>query len=299
MQARFWDIISANFAAQVTTYNTGVSFEEKPVVHSDVTAALVCTDEDAHRDFLFVTKKESESHINLLNGGMCSLMWGSTNPQIHHFFKQLNAKCWTSVVTGRGEEIPAEEGSALLFAKHFQENPFLIGALQEASPTQQRTNFKVLKNQLKDEDEEDDSSAVRPEEFSLWRLKQENGFLGRPDSGLDKMSVLTIPELDPLGSVAQRWVSRINFRRDILTEGVRTAYSIPVINPFAFHIDKKGIYIMGQQLEDPTWQEFFLEWGPSMEFTEPRQVTTWWEEFVQQANVSYDNVQVSKPDGSR
>eukprot|EP01061_Rhynchopus_euleeides_P038851 TRINITY_DN66642_c0_g1_i1.p1 TRINITY_DN66642_c0_g1~~TRINITY_DN66642_c0_g1_i1.p1 ORF type:complete len:342 (+),score=116.25 TRINITY_DN66642_c0_g1_i1:39-1028(+) len=301
-ESRFWGLVAGNYCAQLTTYNTGPTFEEKPVVHTELAAVAVDEDDKGlSRDIVFVTPKGSQSEEDLKTGGLCSLMYGSANPQIMHFFNQLEAKCWTSTITGRGELLDAGEGGSIIFATHFAENPYLVGVAkqqQQQGPSAAGSrNYKVLRNQLKDEEEEgDDGSAPSLDSYSLWRLKQENGFLGRPDGGLDKQSVLTLPKLDPLGSVNQRWVTRINFRRDILTEGIRTAYSIPIINPWAFHIDCKGFYVMGQTEDDPTWREFFLEWGPNMVFDEPRQVKTWWQEFVDQANVSYDNVTVGKPD---
>ena len=307
-EQRFWELVASNHCAQLTTYNTGEQFDEEPAVHSELAATSLDEDDAGlHRDIVVVTKRESMTEHNLKTGGICSLMYGSTNPQIHHFFKQLNARCWTATLTGRGEEIPADEGGRLLFQKAFRKNAYLVNATQnkqEESSLKRVKAFKVQRRQdgelsVRDEDEDEDeeadgTAAINPDLFTVWRLKPESGFAGRPDGGLDKQSVLTIPAMDPLGAVVQRWVQRMNFRRDILIEGIRTAYNIPVQNAFVFHLNKKGFYVMGHT-EDKVWQEFFLEWGPSMVFENPRQVKSWWSEFVDQAQVSYDNTHVGKP----
>ncbi|KAJ9438128.1 hypothetical protein DIPPA_01215 [Diplonema papillatum] len=292
---RFWGILGANYCAQLTSYNTGASFEDTPAVESVLAACGVVEEDHSNRDLVFCVPKDSPSDLNVRSGGLCSLVYGSTNPQTHHFFKQLSVRCWTSTVTGRGESLQ-DASAAEAWDTCFSANPYLVNALKPATPLKTKVPPARARRVADEEEEADDVPTLRFDRFSLWRLHRENGFLGRPPGGMDKVSVLVVPPVDPLAAHVQKWVSRVNFRRDILVEGVRTAYSIPLANCFCFHLDARGLYVMGCTDEDPTWQEYFLEWGPSMTFDQPKQITSWWREFVSQTNISYDDVYSATPE---
>eukprot|EP01063_Lacrimia_lanifica_P025233 TRINITY_DN33005_c0_g1_i1.p1 TRINITY_DN33005_c0_g1~~TRINITY_DN33005_c0_g1_i1.p1 ORF type:complete len:328 (+),score=92.28 TRINITY_DN33005_c0_g1_i1:99-1082(+) len=298
-ETRFWGLVGANHSCQLTSYNTGDTFEEAPVVESVLVGCGV--DEDASgRDLVFALKKDSATEINVKTGSMCSLMYGAANPQVHHFFKQLGVRCWTATVTGRGVAVPGDEGGGELWTRQFAKHQFLLGAAAQRNRAAMKKWDDPLVQRAPgttDEEEDGDDDVVNNAgDYSLWRLKPENGYLGVPSGSLDKVSVMTVPQLDPLGGVVQRWVTRFNFRRDILIEGIRTAYSVPLKNAFCFHIDAAGLYVMGTTEADPAWQEYFLEWGPSMKFDETRQVKSWWAEFVRQTQLAVDDVESDKPE---
>ena len=292
---RYWGLLGSSEMTQLTTYNTGSNHEDAPVVESVLAAAAL---DEENNKLIMAIEKNTQTEGNLLAGGMSSLVFGSANPQIHNFFKQLQARCWTATITGSCHKTDGATAN-VNWDLYFKQNSFLLRNVSRKNQNATLGQGPAFSSSSTEEDEPEDFIHKNVlSDYTLFTLDHQNGFLGRPDRGLDKINVITIPELDPIRRSVQKWMGRMNLRRDILIEGIKTAYSVNLRNAFVFHLDKRGFYIMGLPLDDvdPSWQEYFLEWGPGMECHTPEMILNWWIEFVGQTNLTHDEHFVSTPE---
>eukprot|EP01062_Namystynia_karyoxenos_P060106 TRINITY_DN51598_c0_g1_i1.p2 TRINITY_DN51598_c0_g1~~TRINITY_DN51598_c0_g1_i1.p2 ORF type:complete len:378 (+),score=134.23 TRINITY_DN51598_c0_g1_i1:81-1214(+) len=324
---RMWGIIGGNYTGQLTSYNTGEAHEDNPMVHTELVPYVLTSmayetvgqegavsvvspagagaeSEGAPRaewTLVAAVPRKSAHNKNLSSGSLCSLTFGSANPQIFRFFDQIKVRPYRSVMSGRAQQLTPGAAQNAVWSAHFRRHKMLWAHAKakrrEAEQAVGRIKVERSGRLLSKTDEEEDdddldvAGRISPADWTLYRIQPETAFLARPDGGMDRVPVIDIPPPDPLADVVQPWVTRLNFRRELLIKGASKVYSIQWLNCFAFHLDKQGLYLMGQaqppadrQDDDPTilWEEYFLEWGPNMEFDQPRQLQGWWEEFLQQ-----------------
>ncbi|CAM36897.2 conserved hypothetical protein [Leishmania braziliensis MHOM/BR/75/M2904] len=257
--------------------------------------------------------KSSEHVYNLQDCSKGSLMLGHTDPQLFHWFKELGALPPRSLLSGpmellRGdlqaeaweqtfsrhpvihriaqdmwesdESKTAEE--AVHIAKREQEED--EKRMRRMSSSDWRAKFRDReRNPTRAEDEEAPVYVIKPETFSLFRMKPDVRLWMNIAGQTQRVWNPVVPDHDPLCRCSHRFIRMLNLGRQKLVPSLNMNYSLKLTNAFIFEIDDRGMWAMGTQenvadkngIVKEEWMELRLDFGKNMAITTEQEME-WW-----------------------
>ncbi|CAC9443482.1 hypothetical protein conserved [Leishmania donovani] len=257
--------------------------------------------------------KSSEHVRNLQDCAKGSLMLGHTDPQLFHWFKELGALPPRSLLSGpmellRGdlqveawertfsrhpvihriaqdmwesdESKTAEE--AVHIAKREQEED--EKRMRRMSSSDWRAKFRDReRNPTRAEDEEAPVYVIKPETFSLFRMKPDVRLWMNIAGQTQRVWDPVVPDPDPLCRCSHRFIRMLNLGRQKLVPSLNMNYSLKLTNAFIFEINDRGMWAMGTQenlagkngVVREEWMELRLDFGKNQVITTEQEME-WW-----------------------
>ncbi|SCU71484.1 uncharacterized protein TEOVI_000306500 [Trypanosoma equiperdum] len=234
-------------------------------------------DRDDKWSLLIAIPKNSDHFRNIVDCPRGSFMFGHTDPQLFHWFKQLGTLPPRAIVSGRFEVLSGDllqEAWERTFIRH----PVIHSIAQEMwnrkeskteeeivtierrereedekrmrrmSSSDWRAKFREReRNPTPEEDEERPVYVIKPDAFAVLRLKPDVQLWMDCTSQTHRVWEPLIAEPDPLCRCSPRFVRMLNLARQKLVPSLNMNYSLKLANAFVFEIDQKGLWAMGTQ----------------------------------------------------
>lgn len=257
--------------------------------------------------------KSSEHVRNLQDCAKGSLMIGHTDPQLFHWFKELGALPPRSLLSGSMELLRGDL-QAEAWERTFSRHPVIHRIAQdmwesdESKTTEEavhiakreqeedekrmrrmsssdwRAKFRDReRNPTPAEDEEAPVYVIKPETFSLFRIKPDVRLWMNIAGQTQRVWDPVVPDPDPLCRCSHRFIRMLNLGRQKLVPSLNMNYSLKLTNAFIFEIDDHGMWAMGTQenLADKNgvvreeWMELRLHFGKNQAITTEQEME-WW-----------------------
>lgn len=268
---------------------------------------------EADYSLLVAIPKSSDHFVNATECAKVSLMFGHTDPQIFHFFKQLGTLPPRSLISGVAEVLSGDL-LAECWSETFSRHPTIHALAQEMWETQEskteaeavhiakrhqeedekrmrrmsssdwRAKFKEReRNPTAREDVEEPIYVIKPETFAVLRVKPDVKLWMNVASQTQRVWEPVIPPPDPLCRCSHRFIRMLNLGRQKLVPSLNLNFSLKLTNAFIFEIDDRGLWALGTQ-ENFTgqsgaireeWTELRLEFGKG-QVIENEQEMEWW-----------------------
>jgi hypothetical protein len=255
---------------------------------------------DRDESVVVAVPRSSTHHKNLLECAKVSIMAGHTNPQIYHWFKLLGVVPTRSLISGDTEVLQGFQHTDVwndMFVRH----PVIHDMAQKMWETDESKTDVEKKEVLRREKEEDEKRmfsmsdknwrkkhdarernpttdedvekplfVMKPDAFTVFRVKRDVQLYGDYSGKLHRVWDETFQPIDPLARVAPRFLRVINMARQKLVASLNINYNLKLTNVFVFSIDSRGLWAMGCQenfAEDERkeakeqWSEFRFEFG--------------------------------------
>lgn len=261
-----------------------------------------------------VAVPKSSDHVrNLAAAAKGSFMVGHTDPQLFHWFKELDGLPPRSLLSGRMEQLSGDL-QADVWSRTFCRHPVIHRMAQEmweqdASKTPEEAVYIAQRekeedekrmrrmsssdwrakfaererNPTRSEEEEAPVYVMKPETFAVYRMRPEVRLWMNVAGQSQRVWEPIVPDADPLCRCSHRFIQMLNLARQKLVPSLNMNYSLKLTNAFVFDIDSKGIWAMGTQENfsgkngavKEEWLELRLEFGKQEEITTEQQLE-WW-----------------------
>jgi hypothetical protein len=316
---RFFHNIWAYRVGQLTTGNLKTMRESSlgsatTPVHSDLQPHALHTFRGDKAPSLCIAVPKSSLHDkNLPECPKVSFMVGHTDPQIFHWFKQLGTVPPRSIVSGKAEVLTGDLQSEV-WEDTFVRHPTIHDMAEkmwEKDESKTEAERESIKRREKEEDEarmvrmsgsdwrkkhkerernptqaEEEEKPVyimKPETFTVVRVKPEVCLYGDYGGNMQRVWEPEIPVIDPLARAQPRFLRVINLSRPKLVSSLNINYNLKLSNVFIYSVDRKGLWAMGtQELFDDAgqsrgeqWSEYRFEFGNDMECTTEAELEFW------------------------
>ncbi|KPI83015.1 hypothetical protein ABL78_7962 [Leptomonas seymouri] len=263
---------------------------------------------------LLVAVPKSSDHVrNLLDCSKASLMVGHTDPQIFHWFKELGALPPRSLLSG-SMELLSGDLQAEAWAKTFARHPVIHRIAQDTwesgqskspeeavhiakreqeedekrmrrmSSSDWRAKFRDReRNPTREEDEEAPVYVLKPEAFSLFRMKPDVRLWMNVAGQTQRVWEPAVPDPGPLCRCSHRFIRMLNLARQKLVPSLNINFSLKLTNGFIFEIDDRGMWAMGTQenvagkngVVKEEWTELRLDFGKDQVISTEQEME-WW-----------------------
>lgn len=268
---------------------------------------------DQHPSIVLAVPKSSDHYRNLIDCTKGSLMFGHTDPQLFHWFKQLGTLPPRCIVSGKMEVVTGDLRDDT-WNRTFVRHPIIHNLAQEMwEKDQTKTEEEVahINERVREEDEKrmrrmsssdwrakfkeresnptpkDDEElpvyVIKPDAFALVRVTPEvrlwTNFCGQVTRVYDPI----VPAMDPLSRASMRFIQMLNLSRPKLVSSLNINYNLKLTNAFVIQVDEKGLWAMGTQenLSEQNnavkeqWTELRLEFGKD-QVVKSEQEMEWW-----------------------
>ncbi|CCW69070.1 unnamed protein product [Phytomonas sp. Hart1] len=268
---------------------------------------------DPDWSIVIAVPRSSVHSRNVLGCPKVSLMVGHTDPQLFHWFKQLGTIPPRAVITGAVDILSGDLRDDC-WGRTFIRHPVIHTIAQDMwekkeskttdeqvhiaqrereedekrmrrmSSSDWRSKFKDReRNPTTGEDEEKPIYVVKPETFSLLRLKPEVKLWMNVGGQAQRVWDPAIPDADPLCRCSHRFIRMLNLARQKLVSSLNMNFSLKLTNAFIFEIDEKGLWALGTQenfsgkngIVREEWSELRLEFGKN-QIIKTEQEMEWW-----------------------
>lgn len=268
---------------------------------------------EADWSIILAVPKSSEHVRNLQDCAKGSVMIGHTDPQLFHWFKELGALPPRSLLSGPMELLTGDllaEAWTETFARHptihriaqdmwekdesrtAEEAVHIAKREQEEdekrmrrmSSSDWRAKFRDReRNPTRAEDEEAPVYVIKPETFSLFRLRPDVRLWMNVAGQTQRVWEPVVPDPDPLCRCSHRFIRMLNLARQKLVPSLNMNYSLQLTNAFIFEVDDHGMWAMGTQenFSDTNgavreqWMELRLDFGKNQVISTEQEME-WW-----------------------
>nr|CCC91780.1 conserved hypothetical protein [Trypanosoma congolense IL3000] len=234
-------------------------------------------DSDDKWSLLIAVPKNSDHFRNVVDCPRGSFMFGHTDPQLFHWFKQLGTLPPRGIVSGPLELLSGDLLSEA-WEKTFVRHPVIHGIAQDMwnrkeskteeevvtierrereedekrmrrmSSSDWRSKFRDReRNPTAEEDEERPVYVIKSDSFAVLRMKPEVQMWMDCTAKTHRVWEPLIADADPLCRCSPRFVRMLNLARQKLVPSLNMNFSLKLTNAFIFEIDQKGLWAMGTQ----------------------------------------------------
>ncbi|KAL7711074.1 hypothetical protein N2W54_002296 [Lotmaria passim] len=263
---------------------------------------------------IVIAVPKSSDHVrNLLDCAKGSLMVGHTDPQLFHWFKELGVLPPRSLLSGPMEMLSGDL-QAEVWESTFSRHPVIHRIAQDMwendqskspeeavhiakreqeedekrmrrmSSSDWRAKFRDReRNPTRDEDEEAPIYVIKPETFSLFRMKPDVRLWMNVAGQTQRVWEPVVPDADPLCRCSHRFIRMLNLARQKLVPSLNMNFSLKLTNAFVFEIDERGMWAMGTQenvsgkngVVKEEWMELRLDFGKNQVISTEQEME-WW-----------------------